>query len=106
MQIDHRCESAEPTTPLTRKSRATQHFENQCAHHRELTTKCWVGSSDWLDAFVRSTWVEHDGYREPFLSPNKVPIRACKYEHVFRLVNSGHLCLSGNICVRHCANRD
>src|SRR5439155_27355617 len=48
MQIDHRCESAEPTTPLTRKSRATQHFENQCAHHRELTTKCWVGSSDLL----------------------------------------------------------
>ena len=52
MQIDHRCESAEATTSLTRKSRATQHFENQCAHHRELTTKCWVGSSGWLGDFV------------------------------------------------------
>src|SRR5437588_11355340 len=33
---------------LTRKRSATQHFENQCAHHRELTTKCWVSFIDWL----------------------------------------------------------
>jgi len=50
MQIDHRCESAEATTSLTRKSRATA-GEGERGKHRKLFHKSNVRiatDSGWL----------------------------------------------------------